>query len=155
MAKQHQVMETKRNRGAIPANSSVKKNVNEQAGSDEPQMLKIAGRYDFPEDKITDGMTLERIVSRCGELQMDYTNVCWLCRDVCDPKVLMRKLRDPESDVYAWYQSGVAQGNLKLNIDLEYNIGDPKAKDAYRHLSAERRRQAINRKLEELFGMGE
>jgi hypothetical protein len=50
---------------------------------------------------------------------------------------------------------GVAQGVLKLNIDLEHNVGDPKAKDAYKHLSAERRRQAINHKLKELFGVGE
>jgi hypothetical protein len=40
-----------------------------------------------------------------------------------------------------------------LNIDLEDNVSNPKAKDAYKHLSAERRRQAINKKLEDLFGM--
>ncbi|HCC51125.1 MAG TPA: hypothetical protein DEQ30_02975 [Porphyromonadaceae bacterium] len=101
------------------------------------------------------GISLKDIIFRCGELQMDYTNVCWLCRDICDPKTLMQRLHDPETEAYGWYQSGVAQGNLKLNIDLEYNVGDPKAKDAYKHLSAERRRQAINRKLEELFGVGE
>ena len=111
------------------------------------------GRYDFPADKITDGMTLERIVARCGELQLDYENVCLLCRELCDPAELIKQLTDPNSETYTWYHSGVAQGNLKLNIDLEWNVSDPKAKDAYKHLSAERRRQAINRKLEELFGM--
>ena len=111
------------------------------------------GRYVFPTDKITDGMTLERIITRCGELQLDYENVCLLCRELCDPDAMMKQLTDPDSETYAWYHSGVAQGNLKLNIDLEWNVSDPKAKDAYKHLSAERRRQAINRKLEELFGM--
>jgi hypothetical protein len=70
-----------------------------------------------------------------------------------DPEQLMRDLQNPESEPYQWYQSGVAEGNLKLNIDLENNVGEPKAKDAYKHLSAERRRQAINKKLNELFGM--
>ena len=126
--------------------------VNEQGN---PTEIKFHGRYDFPEDKITDGMTLDRIISRCGELQMDYTNVCWLCRDLCNPKSLMQELQDPDSDAYAWYQSGIAQGNLKLNIDLEYNVSDPKSKDAYKHLSSERRRLAINNKLKELFGVGE
>ena len=104
---------------------------------------------------LVEGISLRDIIFRCGELQMDYTNVCWLCRDLCVPKALMQKFNDPESEESEWYHSGVAQGNLKLNIDLEYNIGDPKAKDAYKHLSTERRRQAINRKLNELFGVGE
>jgi hypothetical protein len=122
---------------------------------DDKEEKNPAGRYDFPKEKITDGMTLERIVTRCGELQLDYTNVCWLCRDIREPKVLMHDLLDPDSYVSAWYRSGIAQGNLKLNIDLEHNVSDPKAKDAYKHLSAERRRQAINSKLNELFGLGD
>jgi hypothetical protein len=105
----------------------------------------------FPDGKITDGMTPDRIVARCGELQIDYTNVCLLCRDLCDPKELMRNLQDPDSDVAALYASGVAQGLLKLNADLEANVSNPKAKDAYKHLSAERRRQAVNAKINELF----
>ena len=128
---------------------------NEQGTSAEHEGPKIVGRYDFPKQKITDGMTLERIITRCGELQMDYTNLCWLCKELCNPKQLMCELQNPASEPYAWYQSGVAQGNLKLNIDLEYNVSDPKAKDAYKHLDAERRRQAINSKLNELFGVGE
>jgi len=119
----------------------------------EPEVQMPAGRYDFPTDRITDGMTLERIISRCGELQLDHTHVCRLCRDLCDPTKLLQKLQDPESDESEWYSAGVAHGILKLSIDLEYNISEPKSKDAYKHLASERRRQAINRKLEELFGI--
>jgi hypothetical protein len=47
--------------------------------------------------------------------------------------------------------AGVAEGNLKLNIDLEANVSNSKVKDAYKSLSTEHRRQAINEKLKDLF----
>lgn len=103
--------------------------------------------------KILNDMSLKDAISRCGELQLTLDDVCWLMAEKTDPEQLMHDLQDPESEPYHWYQFGVAEGNLKLNIDLEYNVGEPKAKDAYKHLSAERRRQAINKKLEELFGI--
>lgn len=103
--------------------------------------------------KILSDMSLKDAISRYGELQLALDDVCWLMAEKTDPEQLMRDLLDPGSEPYRWYQSGVAEGNLKLNIDLEYNIGEPKAKDAYKHLSAERRRQAINKKLEDLFGL--
>jgi hypothetical protein len=103
--------------------------------------------------KILSDMSLEDAIFRCGELQLALDDVCRLMAEKTDPEQLMRDLRDPKSEPYRRYQSGVAEGNLKLNIDLEANVGEPKAKDAYKHLSAERRRQAINKKLEDLFGM--
>lgn len=127
--------------------------INKQDGSDEQLPTPMTGRYDFPTDHITDGMTAERVVTRCGELQMGFDEVCWLCRDIANPKILMSDLKDPNSEAYRWYNFGFAQGALKLNIDLEANVSEPKAKDAYKHLNAERRRQAINKKLHELFGI--
>lgn len=103
--------------------------------------------------KILSEMSLKNAISRCGELQLTLDDVCWLMAEKTNPEQLMRDLQDPASEVYQWYQFGVAEGNLKLNIDLEYNVGDVKAKDAYKNLSSERRRQAINKKLEDLFGL--
>ena len=103
--------------------------------------------------KILSEMSLKDAISRCGELQLTFDDVCWLMAEKTDPEKLMIDLQNPESNAYSWYQEGVAEGNLKLNIDLEANVGDPKAKDAYKHLSAERRRQAINKKMEDLFGL--
>jgi hypothetical protein len=103
--------------------------------------------------RILAGMPLKDAIFRCGELQLLLEDVCWLLAEQTDPKQLMKDLQDTQSEAYAWYNQGVAEGNLKLNIDLEYNVSEPKAKDAYKHLSAERRRQAINKKLDELFGI--
>jgi hypothetical protein len=104
-------------------------------------------------ERILAGMSLKDAIFRCGELQLLIEDVCWLLAEQTDPEQLMKDLQDAQSEAYAWYNQGMAEGNLKLNIDLESNVSEPKAKDAYKHLSAERRRQAINKKLDELFGM--
>lgn len=101
---------------------------------------------------ILSDMSTKDAIFRCGELQLSYEDTCLLLSDRKNPEELLRELQDPHSEAHSWYQQGVAEGNLKLNIDLEYNVGDPKAKDAYKNLSSERRRQAINKKLDELFG---
>lgn len=98
-------------------------------------------------------MLLKDAVFRCGELQLSYEDTARLLSDRADPKQLLAELSTPGTDACNRYREGVAEGNLKLNINLEYNVADPKAKDAYKHLSAERRRQAINKKLEDLFGV--
>ncbi|MEA4975735.1 hypothetical protein SDC9_187568 [bioreactor metagenome] len=106
-------------------------------------------------ERIFDEMTLSESITRCGELQITLEDTVRLIADKTDhsPAQLLSALQDPGSDEYKWYHNGVAEGNLKLNIDLESNIGEVKAKDAYKNLSGERRRQAINKKLDELFGI--
>ncbi|MDR1370989.1 MAG: hypothetical protein LBJ72_12840 [Dysgonamonadaceae bacterium] len=107
------------------------------------------------EDKkrILSDMSVKDAISRCGELQLSYEDTVRLLSEKTNPAKLMCDLQDPESEPYRWYQSGIAEGNLKLHINLECNVGDSKAKDAYKNLSGERRRQAINKKLDELFGI--
>jgi|GEM_PF-2608752 len=107
------------------------------------------------EDKkrILSGMTTKDAIFRCGELQLSYEDVCLLLAEKTNPEQLMKDLQNPESESSGWYQQGVAEGRLKLAAELEHNIGEPKAKDAYKNLSGERRRQAINEKLEDLFGL--
>jgi hypothetical protein len=106
-------------------------------------------------ERIFDGMTEKEIITRCGELQLLHEQVVLLVAEqhLVNRQQLLSNLQTPGTDEYEWYQSGVAEGNLKLNINLEYNVGDPKAKDAYKHLSAERRRKDINKKLDDLFGL--
>ena len=104
-------------------------------------------------ERILDGMTIQDAIFRCGELQLPYEQVVYLIAEFhqVDNRQLLNDLQTPGTDEYEWYQSGVAEGNLKLNANLEYNVGDPKAKGAYENLSAERRRQAIDDKLKDLF----
>ena len=97
-------------------------------------------------------MSVKDAIFRCGELQLSYDNTVRLLSEKTNPDKLMKELLNPESEPHSWYHNGVAEGNLKLNIDLEYNVGDPKAKDAYKNLSGERKRQSINKKFDELFG---
>jgi len=106
-------------------------------------------------DRILEDMTIKDAIFRCGELQLPYDQVARLIIDShpVNRQQLLASLQTPGTDEHEWYQSGIAEGNLKLNSDLESNVVDPKAKDAYKHLSAERRRQAINDKLNDLFGI--
>ena len=109
---------------------------------------------DNTEDKIRilSDMSVKDAIFRCGELQLTHEDTVRLLSEKTNPDKLMADLQNPGSQPYAWYHNGVAEGNLKLNIDLEYNVSDPKAKDAYKNLSGERKRQAVNKKLDELFG---
>jgi hypothetical protein len=100
------------------------------------------------------GLSLLDAIARCGELQMAPDEIVRLLADRTDAAQLLADLRTPGTDACKAYARGMAEGALKLNIDLEANVANPKAKDAYKSLAAERRRQAINRKLDELFGDG-
>ena len=104
-------------------------------------------------ERILEGMTVMDAIFRCGELQLPYEQVVLLIaeRHPVNPKQLLTDLQTPGTDEYDRYQSGVAEGNLKLNINLEANIGKPNSKDAYKNLSSERRRRAIDEKLNDLF----
>lgn len=106
-------------------------------------------------NRLLDELTLKQSIFRCGELQLTLEDTARLIMDKSDldPAKLLLRLQDPRSDEYKWYHNGMAEGNLKLNIDLEANVGEVKAKDAYKNLAGERRRQAINKKLDELFGI--
>ncbi|MDR0866584.1 MAG: hypothetical protein LBO74_16875 [Candidatus Symbiothrix sp.] len=104
-------------------------------------------------EKLLKGLSIKDALFRCGQLQLSFQDICRLLFDRANPEQLMDSLSHPGSEEYNWYQEGVAEGNLKLNIELEANVGDPKAKDAYKNLSAERRRQVINEKLYDLFGL--
>jgi len=105
-------------------------------------------------ERILENMAVREAIFRCGELQLPYEQTVLLVAESnpVDQKQLLQNLQTPGTDEHGWYRSGEAEGNLRLNINLERNVGDPKAKDAYKHLSAERRRQAINRRIEDLFG---
>jgi hypothetical protein len=105
-------------------------------------------------ERILDGMTVKEAIFRCGKLQLPFEQVALLIaeRHPVNQKQLLADLQTLGSDEYEWYESGVAEGNLSLNINLEANVSDPKSKDAYKNLSAERRRQAIDRKIDDLFG---
>ena len=97
------------------------------------------------------GISLDDILFRCGELQLSPDDVCNLCAEHIPPAILRKQLNDPQNANYITYMRGVSEGKLNLNITLEANLSEPKVKDAYKALSAERRCEAINRKLEELF----
>ena len=102
-------------------------------------------------NRLVDKLSLDDMLFRCGELQLDIIDTCNLCASHIDTLRLKHELNDPNSTYYTTYMQGVSEGKLKLNIDLEYNISEPKVRDAYKSLTSERRREAINRKLEELF----
>lgn len=103
-------------------------------------------------ERILDGMTIKEAIFRCGELKLPHDQVARLVAEShpVDPKQLLTNLQTPGTDEHEWYRSGVAEGNLILNINLEGDVNSNQ-KDAYKSLSAERRRQAIDDKLKDLF----
>ena len=109
------------------------------------------------EDKkrILSEMSMEAALFRCGELQLSYEDTSLLLSKKTDPNQLLQDLDDPESEAFRIYHEGVAEGKLILMNNLEYNVGDPKAKDAYKNLSNERKRQMVNKTLNRLFGIPE
>jgi hypothetical protein len=101
-----------------------------------------------------DGLSLTDAIARCGELEMHPEDIARLLAHRTGAAQLLSDLSTPGTASFEAYRRGQAEGILKLNIDLEASVSNPKAKDAYKSLAAERRRQAVNRKLDELFGEG-
>jgi hypothetical protein len=106
-------------------------------------------------EKILEDKSLKDAIRRCGELQVPFEEVILLLagRDI-NTKEIFKNLSTPGTDEYLWYQEGAAEGNLQLKINLECNVGDSKAKDAYKNLYAERRTEVINRAIKDKFGIG-
>jgi hypothetical protein len=102
-------------------------------------------------ESILDDLSLTDAIARCGELQMPPDEIACLLARRTDAAQLLSDLSTPGTAPFEACRRGQAEGALKLNIDLEANISDLKVKDAYKSLAAERRRQAVNRKLDELF----
>ncbi len=103
-------------------------------------------------------LTVEQAIVRCGELLIEKANIPLLLADKLNRKeqiALARNLSSPNSEEYMLYAKGAANGELDTAIKLSNLVGNPKAKDAFKNLNEERRRQAINKKLHENFGLGE
>ena len=116
--------------------------------------MEVTMNNEDKKERILNGMTIKEAIFRCGELQLQYEQVVLLVAKLkpVNQKQLLIDLQTHGTNEYEWYQSGVAEGNLILNINLEGDI-QSNQKDAYKNLSAERRRQAINEKLHDLFGI--
>jgi hypothetical protein len=100
---------------------------------------------------LLDDLSLLDAIARCGELQMNEDEIARLLAHRADAGSLLTDLRTPGTAAFEALRRGEAEGALKLNIALEANVENPKVRDACKSLSAERRRQAVNRKLDELF----
>ena len=74
--------------------------------------------------RLLSGMTVKEAIFRCGELQLPYEQVARLITDIHpdNRQQLIANLQTPGTDEYAWYISGVAEGNLMLNANLEGDI---------------------------------
>jgi len=104
-------------------------------------------------ERLLDGMTAAEIIFRCGELQLPLDQTVLLVgqQHKIDRARLLADLQTPGTPESESYRSGVAQGNFELNASLAANVSDAKSRDAYKHLAAERHRQLIDEKLNELF----
>ncbi len=101
--------------------------------------------------------SFEEILYNCGKFGLPKENALSFYRSKLskvDFQRLELALQDAESNEIQIYTDGVVAGEALLQAGLFQNVLDGE-RDAYKNYSAEQRRQAINKKINEHFGIGE
>jgi len=110
-----------------------------------------------PVSQPLDNLTVEEAIIKCAQLKIDKSKIPLLLSgkiSKAEQQQLLVNLETPNTEEYMLYAKGSAEGELKIASDLADLVGNVKAKDAYKNMSAEQRRQEINRVLQENFGIG-
>lgn len=103
-------------------------------------------------------LSQQAAIRRCGELKIDKQQVPLLLANRLNRQQqteLLANLLKPGSEQYTWYEQGAAEGEYKTAAELEAQVGNPMAKDAYKNFAFERRRAKIDSSLKKNFGIGE
>ncbi len=115
----------------------------------------ISTQYKRPFD--IEQNSFEEILYNCGKFGLPKENALSLYRLKLSKVEFQRlelALQDAESNEMQIYSDGVIAGETLLQTGLFQNVIDGE-KDAYKSYSAEQRRKAVNKKIEEHFGISE
>ncbi len=121
----------------------------------ENNQQQVPTRYKRPFD--IEQNSFEEILYNCGKYGLPKENVLNICRSklsVVERKRLEVVLNDPNSEEVQLYNDGIITGEALMKAGLFQDVLDGE-RDAYKNYSAEQRRQAINKKINEHFGIGE
>ncbi len=119
------------------------------------EQQQVPTQYKRPFD--IDQNSFNEILYNCGKFGLPKENALSLYRSKLskvDFQRLELALQDTESNEMQIYSDGVIAGETLLQEGLFQNVIDGE-KDAYKSYSAEQRRKAINKKIEEHFGISE
>ena len=102
-------------------------------------------------------MDKNEVIFACGKLNLPASQVVRILHDKLTPAqrgALLMALEDKASPEYQQYAQGQAQGDAEIKLSLHENAayGDS---DAYKNLTAEQRKNAINQSIRKNFGIGE
>ena len=98
-------------------------------------------------------LSLNEAVQKCGELRVSIEDTVALLSDKMEAEKLRSELMTEGSQLYNIYLKGITLNKVDIKENLLNLIGDPKAKGAYENFTSERTREAVNRKIEENFGI--
>jgi hypothetical protein len=102
-------------------------------------------------------MDKNEVIFACGKLSLPASQVVRILHDKLTPAqrgALILALEDKASPEFQLYAQGQAQGDAEIKLSLHENAayGDS---DAYKNLTAEQRKNAINQSIRKNFGIGE
>lgn len=102
-------------------------------------------------------MNKNEVIFACGKLNLPASQVVRILHDKLSPAergALLMALEDKASPEYQTYIQGQAQGDAEIKLSLHENAATGDS-DAYKNLTAEQRKDAINQSIRKNFGIGE
>lgn len=102
-------------------------------------------------------MTPKEVIFTCGKLNLPASQVVRILQDKLSPAqrgALLMALEDKASPEFQLYAQGQAQGDAEIKLSLHENASTGDS-DAYKNLTAEQRKDAINQSIRKNFGIGE
>lgn len=102
-------------------------------------------------------MDKKEVIFTCGKLNLPAAQVVRILHDKLTPTqrgALLMALEDKASPEFQLYAQGQAQGDAELKLSLHENASTGDS-DAYKNLTAEQRKDAINQSIRKNFGIGE
>lgn len=99
--------------------------------------------------------TPEEIIKECGKLGFPKSYAVRILCDKISSEELERiksALGNPNSIESQWYEDGIAIGDMEL-AGAQFDSAVGNEKDAYKSMSAERKRQAVDRAIRKNFGI--
>ena len=102
-------------------------------------------------------MDKNEVIFTCGKLDLPAAQIVRILHDKLTPSergALLMNLEDKSSPEYQLYAQGQAQGDAELKLSLHDSASSGDS-DAYKNLTTEQRKDAINQSIRKNFGIGE
>lgn len=109
------------------------------------------------EKKLLTELSTNDVIYQCGKVQLPFEQIALILNQRLSKTeriALVAQLNDKNSPEFHAYARGVAEGNAELRLSLHEGAATGDS-DAYKNLTAEQRKNAINESIRKNFGIGE